>query len=1845
MAQPGEFLTNLTLDGVREGAYMLCKHSDDLLGHHARQIFREKAASMRAENSIYYYLKDLMKKFGSQQHVSKIKKIIKGEPQQLVLEEHEFRKLIASDPAFESAVPNDQVDALFHRLECDDCKLLLHRDFVEFCLLDQDQLRLLLFKYRKHLKSLDLTDIEIADTFKRLASPDGTAMAPELFHTAIMRDVDVVLTTGELAFVMNIMDSDQDGLVKLNDLESLLKDEKKAEELIHPALENGVVELKISTNNLEEMTLQRGHYIQLHPNLQNASGSCPMYLWFRKAAREEGKAAISNIKLASSSRDTELVSKGYTCLQQDISKGGTFGKHKYIWTSLVPSSAQMTNELVDLSLTSGDLSDENSARLWLPRHRGFKLVAGNFIQKSNKHGVFLWIRRRQTLLTDLAEPSILNHMMASPRTRTSVHRHCDDLESQVRKCLRRNCPIDQDCSLNFSRLFDEFDPKRVRAITKQAVLAGIETLGLKMDKKDFRLVWERINPFGAKLISLGTFTQFLELTDSEIDDLVNSLQRTMTTRFGSSVPNYRLIFQSYNALGDGKLSRSDFQRIFATNQLSFTNSELSKVIQRFDVNKDGFVDYSDFLSYVTGVCDASARAARRIAEAADDFRVWALENQNKKLAKDGILDSASAWRLLKPKHGRLDSMTINHVLRQRSRRLTEDQIFLLQVLIAPSTNGEVNQAAFHAFINHVPKKIPTVVYELQKLVGSEPLKSGIDKIYNRLNIEANGKLALVKLSQQLNALAVENLTRQVDLKDLVYVVQFTGACCGGDGAVLLDRFLSGIRENQDRRNMKSEFGTHYDSPQFLEGVNLLRDEIKRCAKTPDGKFDYMIPFRIFDKDRSGHIVLSEFEAAIRELGVNKYLNDQEIKGLMRRFDPNLSGAINFNEFLRFSLAESSSSSNRRLNTVILPNPNLQRILDDIVINERLTNGNAEAFCGSLKRMFIIIDKDTTGLVPFNRFVETLQEMSIAVPKADMDVIKTMFGDGKGTENVQYERFCEAITQKCQHYRESQPAFYIPASEILNLLETLHQQFTQLEPSIQGSDIYKAFGVENNMPKSVYVSVDDLKDVLWAVGVHHPYLREELEVIKISFQLHQNSEFDVALFQKFLSDGPRAFLAGTSYLFDNHIKRLSNELFSFLSSEKDAGVRLFSLFPEVDTNLNGIMSKDEFLHLLQKAGVRKFFGSEDEKLLLQFLKGNGDEALSYADFISFAKQADQKLKSLADEQSDTLPCKSQSDEAPYTVIVSPTIADKTSAGNTSSSIIPPQHFEQPHALLLRQIGKLNRLLRPQFPFATYFSKYRLDQNETRVTVQIFEKIINKFLDRLVIQRVVYNMKNMDIELLIQSYTVTSDEGAYIDYELFLGDFAKTQESIAAASADHDISTGESDDELSCSSDEESCITLKVSKSIGPVLLQAIKHVHKTPAELHALKSLVNTLSEDLSARKQFTVSETKIYKLLTTLSLRLRNTDVIKLFTCIKTELHGRTVFEVEPFIAAIKEQIDIAIGPQKEAPATVANVDLPPVEVKPIPAATTASSSLLEPVLAKKIYRCFLAAAQHNISGRKLLEKCDTAGTGTLTLLEFQTVLRLMGCRLTDSELEAVKTALGHPMSAQINYNILVQQMRPDSPQPRTAQKKSTEAFQASRSADKFQHNSMKPSSVSHSHHFPAQFGPKAVCTNAPTSFEEAKRVDNFVGHFFSELLNVRRIDSATLYHNFELYDIKSTGFIFIDAFSAVMRKLNIFLPSDVATTVISRFTSVVKEKFDYIDFCQVVATFLQPKSPPPRMQRGVQASRTASSSMSDPKAVRPEASQTQTSRKVTSDKVTIETPSRQNNEVDKQAVDVVRFC
>lgn len=290
----------------------------------------------------------------------------------------------------------------------------------------------------------------------------------------------------EIGYLLHVMDIDKDGSVKVSDFEQFVKDDHAAFALVHPMREHAVVDLKLSIHEADQVTFKRDGYAQLFPKLQDDASLAPMHLWLKTAPREDGKAAIANIKYAASSRESELIAKGFTCLAQDVNRAGAFGKRKYIWLSYAPPSSvhTTTSEVIDLALTSGELSDKTDARLWLPPHRGFKLVSGNLNEKSARHGVFLWLRRRRLATAhDLVEPHIDISALDSPRAKSTLRLHIDDLEEHVRTTLRRTCPADQDGALNFARLFDEFDAKKKRSVSRNAALLGIESHGIKMSKK------------------------------------------------------------------------------------------------------------------------------------------------------------------------------------------------------------------------------------------------------------------------------------------------------------------------------------------------------------------------------------------------------------------------------------------------------------------------------------------------------------------------------------------------------------------------------------------------------------------------------------------------------------------------------------------------------------------------------------------------------------------------------------------------------------------------------------------------------------------------------------------------------------------------------------------------------------------------------------------------------------------------------------------------------------------------------------------------------------------------------------------------------------------------------------------------------------------------------------------------------------------------------------------------------------------------------------------------------------------------------------------------------------------
>ncbi|RHY95100.1 hypothetical protein DYB37_002123 [Aphanomyces astaci] len=564
-------LANLKVDGKEVGAYMLCKFADDVLGHRARQIFREKASSIKGQNGIYYYLKDLMLKFshdddnstsssatstsgGAKKKPPPTKK--KDEDDNVGLEEHQFRKLMASDPAFECLVAQEDTTMLFQRIVNSATKSTMsHMDFVEFCLLDRMQLLILLCKYWKSLRKCKLTDNELLDMYRRMTvqGSNESQMAGELFGAALAREFDV-----EIQVMMDLMDYDGDGIVKPADFETFYKDTDRAQQLTELKEPDAIVDLKYSTNDNDAAELKREGYILYPKNIYEGHGT--LYFWYKRARRDSGKPAIEAIQYAPTNMDTALVAQGFVCMN-----GSKAFAKKFVWIKHTNQQARSNfhaQELGDIFITSGHTADEKSATLWMPPCRGYKQIEGT-LDDTNKltarwttgrRGVFLWVRymnEAQDVLEFKPPPSPTANGVVS----ASVWSKIDELEGQIRQTLRRRCPAEADGVLNFLKLFQSLDKKNRKLLSATKLKLGLVALGLDV--------------MAAKRVDFDAFQRFVLMTDTEVlrscrDDVSANLVVAGRKVVGNLPDNNTpdAVFNQLNTLGHGKLTLSSLHQEF-----------------------------------------------------------------------------------------------------------------------------------------------------------------------------------------------------------------------------------------------------------------------------------------------------------------------------------------------------------------------------------------------------------------------------------------------------------------------------------------------------------------------------------------------------------------------------------------------------------------------------------------------------------------------------------------------------------------------------------------------------------------------------------------------------------------------------------------------------------------------------------------------------------------------------------------------------------------------------------------------------------------------------------------------------------------------------------------------------------------------------------------------------------------------------------------------------------------------------------------------------------------------------------------------------------------------------------
>ncbi|OQS05152.1 hypothetical protein THRCLA_20705, partial [Thraustotheca clavata] len=1059
------------------------------------------------------------------------------------------------------------------------------------------------------------------------------------------------------------------------------------------------------------------------------------------------------------------------------------------------------------------------------------------------------------------------------------------------------------------------------------------------------------------------------------------------------------------------------------------------------------------------------------------------------------------------------------ILRQHKLRLSPSELRQLCTIISPTPTGmpapgQISATAYHTFVNHNPKKISTLLLAGRKIVGPGPI-GDVDPVFNRFNSLGTGNATLTQLLKHLTDLAFEQNIPSIDIKDFVYLVQHTGADCGGDGSIVIDRFLASVREAAERRNMKHGFITPYDSPNFAKGCYMLIGELKRCAKTLDGKFDFSIPFHLFDTEYIGYITPSQFEATIREMNIGQYLNENEIKSFLRRFELNAHGGISYEEFCRF--ATTNDQSHHLLSS--WNDPKLVSAMKEAFASQLPPHGT-ETFANVFKRMCLIADKDNTGMLSTAKLEKLFEALDISLPrKSKKDkpyLIEALAHHANSADAIPYDTFCEVYLACMQSPSEEKRE--INAVLALELHTELQKAQTK---SNHRFDFKEACELYQNK-----LSGSDFKELLWMTGLRYPFAQEELSALHSYFLSPSTQQWDTNLFCDFAVRGPKVFESGESRgKVDAVIAQIQQNILDIVKNEKDAN-KFHKLFLEYDTNQDGSISTDEFLLVLDAMGLSKGLTGAEKTSILYFFDSNQDNAIDYQEFFHFAENADKILQSKVD------PTKEPPKPAPSPEKEKPKSPSKQAAPSPTKDQMQALQHQGQFTRLGRQLvllALLDQQLPRPFVFGKYFVKYK--SNGDGVVASKFGQILEKFLDTVLHANKHAKVANIDVNLIRDHYLV--HETGLVKTSIFLKEFTTAQmlalDSKVVAQLRQDGSDQEEDISLSGSSSDSdnSSICQKKQISIGVVLDRVLLNANWSSDKYGKCeKKLLEYEATSRLRLKTFT-------QWLGSLKLPWKKSDLDAI--AMSCKIH-RNYVDPSRFVNEMNAAITRASGMSTSR------------SLSPVKETTTIRT------LMTKLYQSFLAAAQRNINGLHLLEKCDVHCRGTIEWREFSTVLMLLECPISSSELSVLQNAL--QSKNHCPYRAFGTLLETYATSPET------------------QRNTYQPHPpVSFASTPTPTFGGRTIMN--PTSNLNPQALEDELQTYFHS----NQVDSQRFLALCQKYDGQRTGFVTLDGFYAVLRQLGIYVPPNVCSQVSARFSATFSDTIDYIEFGQVVLVDPTPRS------------------------------------------------------------------
>jgi len=596
---------------------------------------------------------------------------------------------------------------------------------------------------------------------------------------------------------------------------------------------------------------------------------------------------------------------------------------------------------------------------------------------------------------------------------------------------------------DYGRLFREFDKDGSGAIDRREFRRGLESMGFALSGADLTAVMEHFDKDGDGVVSIRDFVKFVVHDGPAAPRDVDAVLRKAVSKLaGGRGGGLRKAFEKFDANGSGRVSRGEFRREIESLGLDVSPAEVDGILDRFDKDKDGSLDYREFVSFFADEQNAETQG------------LVSLRDEIKRLSRRGngrAPDYAKVFRAFDVDgSGGVDRREFRAGLEDMGFELNSQDLTAVLDHFDANGDGKISVAEFARFAeSDVVGKVATALRrEMRRLKRRKGGDFALKDAFRRIDRNGSGAISRGELDAELDRLGVRLTARELDdvlarfdrdgdgRVDYDEFSRFAETAKPGEDAILdrlralvrralgdglslgdcfkhFDRDGSGdLDELEFERGLKKlgvsvtsievahlmdEFASrrsgcirYEDFSQAVspagesepEGVAAVRSEVRRLAKSRSGAPDYARVFRDLDRDGAGALSARDLRRGLERMGFE--VSAADVDHLAQHLDRNGDGVVSIREFVKFAAGDGDASNALRT---------LRREVDRFSRSRNF----------SLRGAFADLDRDGSGRVSGREFKRELSRLGFEVSAAELDDLVMRF-DADGDGLISYEEF-------------------------------------------------------------------------------------------------------------------------------------------------------------------------------------------------------------------------------------------------------------------------------------------------------------------------------------------------------------------------------------------------------------------------------------------------------------------------------------------------------------------------------------------------------------------------------------------------------------------------------------------------------------------------------------------------------------------------------------------------------------------------------------------------------------------------------------------------------------------------